>query len=605
MKNDKNKIIKQIFPYLLILLGAYLLVLHAPLSFCASDEAFYASTTNRFIQGDGVFVHEWFPTQLVSILLVPIQGAFVTINGGNDGVLLFMRYAYIAFSTISASLIYTLLVKRHGKFPACCCGLFALFYAHLNIASMSYYTISYQCFVLSMLIIISAYDGVIKTGVRKPLDIGRRAVVLYIIGGLVFAADVLALPSLAVVYFLLAFVYLFLFVIDRIIQGKMPLWIHRIIYEIFPAAIYTLIGIAALAIPVLIYVLPRSGIMGIINNLGYVLSDEEHITSLVAPFKKFFLSVVDVFNRDVYLSVLLVIIAILVYVVRDLLKKKIKGIKVICGLIFVLDLIMFIYYVSKTLGHTGYLSTAIVLFAAPLFFISEKKDWLMFYLLFIGGLVFSMVYSYSSNGDLYVLSIGHSISAIAGMCFVWDYNFGSKDDSAFLGILFGIILAICVMLTASLRFINIYRDSPVIYLTEEITEGPAKGLKTTIEHKASYDKILSVIRENDGDGQIFFTKLLPWGYLATDKRCGAPTTWRTKFNSERLRLYYTENPDRIPDTIIVVPKETGAYDTCGDVVADPTPNENEMGGYLEEIVSSGNYSIYETDGFIVYKKELK
>jgi len=49
------------------------------------------------------------------------------------------------------------------------------------------------------------------------------------------------------------------------------------------------------------------------------------------------------------------------------------------------------------------------------------------------------------------------------------------------------------------------------------------------------------------------------------------------------------NPDRYPDLVLVLDEEYGSYETCGDVVADPNPNANEIGGFLLDYVTEHNY----------------
>lgn len=570
--NTKDKA-KQILPYILILLGAVFMYYRARFSFCASDEAFYASTTNRFLQGDAIFVHEWFPTQLVSLILLPIHGAFKIITGSNNGILLFMRHVYVIFSTFSSIAIYRLINKKYDRVCSCICALFVLFYAHLNIATLSYYTLSFHFFLIAMLLI---------------MDDKKSS---YILSGICFALAVLSLPSLALVYFISMAVYAVYFVFCKL-RHKTVLYLDRVLYS--------LAGIIIPAVIVLLYVLPTSGLFGLTDNLTYVLSDEEHITSVVAPFKKFFTAVIDVFGTSVYLTIVLTFASIVIFIYRDILKKTASWLTSVVISLFILDIFLAFYNFRFVLNHTGYISTLIVMFALPAFFLAQRKNYELFFLVFIGGMTFSMVYSYSSNGDLYVLSIGHSIAAIAGFCILFDINKGAlKSD--FWKILLTAFCIACIIITFYHRCFYIYRDAPVFCLTEKITEGPAEGLYTTKEHKEQYDSILSVIEKNETDGYVFFTKLLPWGYLATEEKCGAPTTWRTKFSSERLRLYYSKNPERIPDTIYILPEDTGKYDTCGDVVADPYPNENDTeSGILHEIID--NYERHDFNDIIVLKR---
>ena len=186
----------------------------------------------------------------------------------------------------------------------------------------------------------------------------------------------------------------------------------------------------------------------------------------------------------------------------------------------------------------------------------------------------------------------------------------------------------------TLRIVNIYRDAPLSALTGKIEAGPAKGLYTTEKHltqyKEVYETLLAYCQSEDlpdpaakddepvstegmaasreeeagvGLNTIFISKLLPWGYLCTDLRVGAPTTWRTELGSERLREYYELNPDRIPELVLVLNDEYGTYDTCGDVEADPNPNAKELPeGFLTEYMKENNYETQETACGILYRK---
>lgn len=557
--NEKVK--KQYLPLLILGLCAAVLLIKTRYSFCWSDETFYASTTDRFLKGDGIFLHEWFPTQLVSLILMPFQAAFTAVTGSSDGVLLFFRVCYVVYSFMLSIIIYYILKKDYREFTALNCALFFLFYAHLNIATMSYYTLSVGFYLLAMLLIYHAMH-------HSPSAFRQY----YILAGISFALSVICLPTMAVAYFPCAV----LLVLCSAKQKKLR--------PVFP---YTLIGICALAVVTMLFILSRVRFTDLIDNLPYILSDEEHTTSLVYPFKKFFISIHEVYGRFAYGSYLLSAFCLLF-------GRKLppKG-KIILA---VIDTVLFAVFFVFSIGHTGYISTAIILFALPLYFMTEKRNKSLFFLLYIAGLVFAMVFSYSSNGYLYIMTLGHSISAVGAICFLHDFCSETASDKDFqaagmiLSVLCLAVTGITVVQTMTLRMVNIYRDAPLTELTEKITQGPAAGLYTTPEHRESYDEIYAAIQEYaNTEGNIFFTKLMPWGYLATDMRCGAPTTWRTAFNSERLRLYYEANPDRIPDIIFVLNEDVGSYETCGDVMADPAPNQNETGGWLLDYVTEHGY----------------
>lgn len=569
-----NKSTKQYLPFLILGLCSVLLLLRARYSFCWSDETFYASTTNRFLQGDGIFLHEWFPTQLVSLLLMPFQALFSALAGGNDGVLLFFRILYVLYSFGVSLLVYHILKHDYREFTALCCALFTLFYAHLNIATMSYYTLSVSLCLISMLLVYHA----LRHAPGHPK-------LTYMLAGISFAAAVICLPTLAVAYFPCA--------------GLLFLCSFRF-KELRPVFLWTLAGICLLAAVTLAFVFSRVSLNDLLENLPYVLSDEEHATSLVYPFKKFFLSIHEVYGNFTYAAYAL---AAFCFLFGRRLSEKAKAVAAL------IDTVLFAAFFVLSIGHTGYISTALILFALPVYFMTEKRNKNLFFLLYAAGLVFAMVFSYSSNGYLYIMTLGHSISAVGAICFLHDFreetaSWTIKTTACILAVICLTITGTAVVQTMTLRIVNIYRDAPLSELTEKITQGPAKGLFTTKEHKQSYDEIYTVITEYaDRDGNVFFTKLMPWGYLATDMRCGAPTTWRTAFDSGRLDLYYEANPDRIPDVIFVMDENVGAYDTCGDVVADPAPNGNEKGGWLLDYVTEQEYeSIRFSQGEILLRK---
>jgi len=108
--------------------------------------------------------------------------------------------------------------------------------------------------------------------------------------------------------------------------------------------------------------------------------------------------------------------------------------------------------------------------------------------------MFSVVFSYSSNGYLYILSMGHFIASIASILFIQDYSAeiasGCEPEGGPFSktgrILCMAVICVALIQTISLRIVNIYRDAPLDELTAKITEGPAAGLYTTPEHLLMY-----------------------------------------------------------------------------------------------------------------------
>ncbi len=579
----ENRSIKKYIPYIVLALAALSLLYRAHLSFCWSDECFYFSTTNRFLSGDLMVRDEWFPTQFVSIILMPLQALYRGIAGSYDGVILYFRVLYVLFSFATSCYIFAVLSKRNGRFSlwsALGCALWYLFYVHLNIATLSYYTLSMGFFLIFLLLV---YDSLRET---KDLKL--------VLSGLFLALAVLSLPTLAAAYFILVAAALLVSLIIK--SGAKKL--RRSILMNF-------LGILIPAVPVTAYLLLTSGISGIMEGMVYVLSDEEHRTSLTGPFKNFFTSVYDVYSKPlVFICLGLFAAGLISHVINSKAKIYIKAV------IFISSLAAFGFGIYKAGLHTGFSAAALLFAALPIFAITDmkKRDLGMFLTLFAGGLVFSMVYSYSSMCDLYVLSIGHNISALAGICFISDHAGEATSSAGKLTVIragaCGLIVIMCISLNACLRFENIYRDDMPEKLTAKVTSGVAKGLYTSPEHLKVYESLLSDIRSLTGpDSKVFFTKLLPWGYLSCDSVCGAPTTWRTEVSSDRLRLYYERFPERVPDVVFVMDDEVGSYESCGDVEADPCPNTNHIEGFLKNLMDREGYSKLERECCTVYIKQ--
>ena len=419
-------------------------------------------------------------------------------------------------------------------------SLFMLFYAHLNIATLSYYTMSFEFFVFAMLL----------------FTVQKKAPT--VIGGFFLALSVLALPSLVI--------------------GVILLWLCTLALsfrkkELRPLLLFSASGMAIALLLFVIYIYATgNSLKNLLEYLPYVLSDDEHQTSLVAPFRKFFDSITDVYGPLWYSSFVLAALGLL----SNRFKKMIPW-------IFTADCMFFLYYAVLSIGHTGYMNTALALFCAPLFFMCEKKDIYAFISMFLGGLIVSMTYSYSSNGELYVLSIGHGIACVAGILFI--SGFMREHDKLFRYTLTA-VLAVFLLQTMILRFVNVYRDAPMNALDTRIKAGPAAELLTTKEHHDTYMSVLSDIdRYKDGHGYVLFSKLLPWGYLACDAKPAAPSTWRNTLGSKRLAEYYKLYPERSPDLVFVL----NTYDSCGDIEADPAPNANETTGSVAEMLENGAY----------------
>lgn len=628
MKKTSQLFNKKNIPFVLIFVSFIILLIRARYSFCWSDESFYQAVTNRFHNGDQIFYDEWFPTQLSSLLLLPLYSLYTAVKGGTEGIILFFRILFVILELISATVVYKIISKHHGLFFGTVCAMLVQWYTHLNIATLSYYTMSTHFFLLTMVLLYDYYMSDSDTVSAQGGKFLNASVIELIIAGILFALCVLCLPTMCAGYFLIVFCGFSLTIISKFVGEDNPVRIFASKLNFIHVFKYTLAGIIVPALVFAVYMLTHVSISNFILSLQYVLSDDEHELSKLYPLKKMYLAINESYTRTAKLAYLFILLSVLVwgvmivadYVKNDDIKKKLNTyLPLIKRLMYAVDIVLFALYFIKSFGHTGYIFTAVMLFSLPLFLITKEKNWTLFILSFCGGLLFSLVYSYSSNGMLYLLSMGHFICSLGGIILINDFvnELENKEDvsnnpvtaHSIIKYAAAAIIIICVVQTCILRITNIYRDDKLSNLTEMTEAGPAKGLYTSKEHLEMYNNVYDTISEycmsSSADGTnktLLISKLLPYGYLISDLKVAAPTVWRNPMGSLRLKEYYELHGDRTPDVILVLDEYYGSYETCGDVEADYVPNENDTEGYMYDYIKKNNMTEIKVSCGTVYIK---
>jgi len=607
----------------LILAVAFLICLwRAFKGFCWTDESFYISTADRFYKGDALLVTEWYRTQLSSVICLPFYVIFRMITGGIDGVILYFRILYLLLSLATATVAYKVINKDYPDVVATLISTLIMFYAHLNVTSLSYYMMSLD-FLLIALFLVYDYEN-------------SRSKVKLIVAGSIFALSVLSLPSFAVAYFAALFASIVILLAVKFI--KLPDWIRSYVKskDIISIIIYTIVGIAIPAVIFVIYLFMKVSVSEIITAVPNIMVDKEHDFTFGFCIRRFFFSISDVYGGYTKISYALIIGS---FLFQKYLKKR-----PIANIIVLFDAILFVIYAIRSYGHTGYIQSALCLFGLPVFFLSNRKNHKMFWLYTVSGLSLAMTYSFSSSDFLYVLAIGHFVTAIGCIVFMYDYaqgqrelisenavepNAGDKEakeqttdkDTKKAGLyrmlfktaatVMSLIVLYTCCVTIGIRLSNVYRDAPIAKMTSKISHGIAKGLYTTPEHLQYYDDVYELLEDycmSDSDGNskddtIMFSKILPWGYLCSDLKCGYPTTWRaTAYNAQQLEAYYSSNPGKEPDIIVVLNEQYGSYDACGDVEDDHNPNLDEMNDYWKSYIKDNEMTAQKVKCGIVYKK---
>ncbi|MBO4903997.1 MAG: hypothetical protein J5367_02120 [Lachnospiraceae bacterium] len=565
------KFIRKNYVYICMLFCFLCLTWRSFMGFCWTDESFYVSTCDRFYRGQIPLVDEWFRTQMSSVVMLPFYALFVAVTGSNAGVILYFRILYLLLCTAVAILYYRVLEKEYPRYVGLGAAIFIMCYAHLNNATFSYYMLST---VLLMAALILIYDC---------RDSARRGVL--ILAGVLTALSVLCMPAFVIGYV-------------PVMLGAVILLIVKKSKTLRTVIIYTVIGVAIPAVLFAIWLFLHVDIGYLTDVLPKVLVDNEHNESLGYFIRKPHRCLMDVFGMYTYASYILIALS---FVSGRFLKKH-----PFCDIIVFADTVLFAIMAVISFGHTGYVHVAFFLFALPVFFVSEKKNHTLFWMMVIPAGLVSVIYSFTSSDFLYVIALGLSVAVSACLCAVCDYIRAGMGQGIWYQKLATASAAaacvVCLVITVALRFTNVYRDAPIGQLTRIIPTGVAKGLYTTDEHLSQYVDIYEMLDEyclntddiepvsGNPNGNVMFSKILPWGYAVSRLDCGFPSTWRTTaFTDEQLDLYYETHKTSVPDVIIVLDSRYGSYDASGDVDDDHEPNLDEMGQYWKDYIRDNGF----------------
>ena len=523
---------QQLFYALALAAFGIVLAVRGLYGFCWSDESFYLTFAQRLWQGQQLILDEWHPVQFYSALFYPILTLYHAFFG-TEGIYLFARCVYTAAALACSLLLFFTLCRRLGALLSFLIALLVLSYSRGNIWCLSYYNL----FVLFC--------------------------------GVCLAAAVLCVPYFA------PFVVIGLLAALFFKPGR-------------DGAAWCLSGICLTAVWFLLCFLPKD-LAAVFSSLSQILTDPEHVGGPLANLRA---AVLDVKLRYHY-EIKLAIFSALVLLLGVRFLPKTWG--SVPGLLLALAgaAVSFWRYYD---AETGYAAYTLVVFCLPgllLCWVRREID-VPALLLRLLGMAMGLSMALSSNTESIAFTVGLPVYAIGLLL-----QFSALPQPVKLlksTVLLLTCAALCLTFYSRISFV--FRDGALNTLTATMDRGPAKGLRTTQEHNRQYEEILNMLEELNGrcgkENTVFFTKLLPWGYLACDFPCGAPTAWRTALDSPRLESYYSLHPDSIPSIVVVLRPEIGNYPDS------PTPNENVLSGWIWEQMQIQGYNHLEYDCADVY-----
>lgn len=499
------------------------------------DESFYLTIPYRMCHGDKLFLNEWHVSQLSALLQYPLMKLYLLVHPGTDGIVLDFRRIYIAVNFAGGLLAYRRL-RKYGAGAAAVVLLYLL-YAPYNIMALSYNSLGLLCGFLCAVYLATA---------AKNSD--------YAASGLFFAGLVLCQPLMLAEF---AVVYLVLFCVSLIL--KRP--------ELLRGQLWFLLGCVILAAPVLVYFIFSVGISNILAALPLMMSDPEHDMGELLSVSFIYKSIVDYYlpempaglkfvSRSTLKVLYMGFVPIWAAVLFDRGRRKRATLylslsALLCALIGTAYMLLYPYK-STYISYVNYLLFPWLLHGVCLVPLLTKRERWQLSLFYALGFLHALSFLTSNQGGN-VFSVALLPACLASIMLSIKY-------CSSLGRAKAVPVFICTAVSAALllyvRAGYCFMSPPVSQFDSQCISGPAAGIYATEDDAARCDSVSLSMKSKrlDAGGSTLFLATDPLFYLCTDTGLAQYSAWLS-FNIDstpsRLEAYYSLNPDKRPDTIVI------------------------------------------------------
>lgn len=569
---------RNFFFIILLVLFASLLTNNAFYGFGWTDEALYMATTNSLYRGSRLFFDIFEPTQIYSVLLLPLFYFFVKITGSTDSIYLFMRIATIVLQLAASILLYFMLSKKYKKAESFLASCILLIFSRAQLFGPSYYTFVLINFTIANILLFYVFN------------LNAKSAWLFV-SGIFFGFAILCNPYLVLPYVIFSLCGVIFPSSRKNLKKYILLWIGTL----FVGAIF------------LIFVFKNGSIKDFPSALTYFFSSPEYSSKTTLQKIKWLLKFPRLLVTQFVYFLPFSILAAITFFKKNL-KEKINRTaktKTILFLLLIINYIIEVFFTEKDNARpvTGFFAASILVFI--LFSnksINDYKKEILFFL--VPGLSLSFMECLASDTGFGVFSIG-IVLCLPFAARLYFETFYSSATSKTIKILSAVPVCLLILGTLYYRVNLTYRDERIfphyIFIPRlekniaKIDCGPAKGLWTHTENKSQYDSIYSAIKniKSEKDDYFMVLKLCPWAYLVNDNlKPFSMTAWRVSANDLRLKPYFEEFGHRFPEHILILNKN----------IRDNKNNEIEDSSYLIQELKNKNYKAKSTECGILWEK---
>lgn len=501
--------------------------------FNKNDEIFYISTVYRFFQGDAMLIDEWNNVQLFAFVTYPLYLLIRLFHHSNEGMVLIFRICYLIFQMMVAIYCYVRM-KRFGGFrivPA----LFYVVTTPYNINGLSYNTLAFGFVLLVLVTLASEEHWNIRDG---------------ILCGFFTAGAVLANPYvvlLFVVYGLISLVYTLL---SRkkgkeIVPG---LSFRTYLWMVFGAFLIFLLFVA--------FVFSRGTLEEILEGMPYIVMDTERQKSFWEKFSKYFIRIHRYYGLQVYVTAALIVLWL-----ADHGKKIPSYIYIAVSLLSSVPFLLRYGFFWEMVG-INYVLVPLAFPGLIAYIVTKQKDRKLFWGWYVPGLFYTLLAHFATNTGILTVSASYMIPSAASMLLIWQALKESPKKEK-IQFLFYAVLFFQFAAGIYLRITYVWGDEHLPLLTEELEQGPLKGIHTSAENKQIYLDVMQDMEDLSltKEDRLFVIGIAPWMYLNTEAECAAYSTWETLETDPLIPVYYEIHPEKLPTVIYCYEYDESILDT--------------------------------------------
>lgn len=500
-----------------------------------TDEAYYIGTVYRLWFGDGMLCDEWNPTQqMCSFWLYPFYVLFRLILGSNEGMILAFRLLYIVFQLFISGYLYGKL-KKFG-YISILPIFFYLLSTAFNINSLSYNTMANSA-LAALLVTLGMME---KPDWKNGIWCGIFASIV-----------VMGNPYAVFAYILYGIACVAVTLIFKKLKKDVPVALQ------FGTFFKMSLTAAGVLVVFLIFTFWHATLERIMNNLPYIVGDQEHVQRWNVKISDYFR-----YFREHYFGAVLVPLVVSGSALFD--KKRVEhgALYMILSVLATLPYMIYHGLISDYVP-VNLVTVPICFLGLPAFVVSKKPLRKVFYIWYLPAMVYPFIVQITSNTGPLAVSAGFVTAGAASVLLAAAWA-GEQEGSLLKNVVHGVILLQLIMMLF-LRITYVWADAPLSELTTKVERGAAKGLYTTELTAGYYEEMYDDIdalnmTEEDGFLVVGSEPLL---YLYADRQVASYSTWQVYTNETRLYRYYEihSGEGRFPSVVYCAEADETIFDS--------------------------------------------